>query len=144
MDNAQNAMAGVRSDRNWLADIIWALRGLEGAASLPQIYRHIENHRSCLPTEWKSAVRATIYVHSSNAKAFVKGNPDVFKRLERGVWGLRLPKDFIDGRSEQALSSAAFQEMTIEEFQGCQGDAEKLFALVHARMAGIRKRFRMT
>jgi len=72
----------------WLPDVILALRELGGEASLNDIYRKMltqRGQREGLPPEWRSAVRATIYAHSSDAKAYVPGNPDVFCRACRGV-----------------------------------------------------------
>jgi hypothetical protein len=41
-----------------------------------------------------SVIRATIYAHSTDAAAYVPGNPDVFRKVgkdARGLWALRLP-----------------------------------------------------
>ena len=127
----------------WLPDIIIAIRKRGGQASLTSIYSEIRKGRPNLPTEWESAVRATIYQHSSDARGFVEGNPDVFKYIRRGVWALRKPDDLIFGKSESSLRSQALSDFTLADFESCRGDVNKLELLIQEKIQGIRKRFNL-
>jgi hypothetical protein len=66
------------ASNKWLPDIICAFQAGGGAARLPQIYRWIQLNRRIFPTEWKAAIRATIYHHSSDSPIYTQGNPDIF------------------------------------------------------------------
>ena len=132
------------SNNNWLPDIIAAIRSTGGQATLLQIYRWIERNRSNLPTEYQSVVRATIYAHSTDARAYVQGNPDVFYNVERGVWGLRHPKETIPGRSESALLAFVLSQMSREELGSFSGRGQEFRAEINRRIEDARRKYHMT
>ncbi len=125
----------------WLREIIIAMRPLGGKGRLNQIYHQIEANRSHLPDNWKAAVRTTIQEHSSDARRYVEGNPDVFCHISRGVWGLRDPWEIALLRLPEELRSRARSEITEEEFRPCAGDKDKLERLVRQKEADLRQRF---
>ena len=129
---------------HWLPDIISAIRDLGGKARLAHIYREISKKRDDLPKEWEAAVRGTIYQHSSDAKGYMDGNPDVFYKAGHGVWGLRHPQNTIPGRSENALFVQALAETSQDEFKLCVGDAQKMEQIMAEKIAKIKSRFKIT
>ena len=74
---------------SWKSEIVHAIRDIGGEVTLDQIYDYIESktHRVMSPS-WKSSVRKTIYLHSSDTKIF-NGNEDLFKKVGRGKWSLK-------------------------------------------------------
>jgi uncharacterized protein YutE (UPF0331/DUF86 family) len=76
-------------NRSWKEEVIDALKALGGSAQLADIYKHIESKSvRRLPVSWKSAVRKTLYIHSSDTEVY-KGGEDLFEHLDKGLWGLR-------------------------------------------------------
>ncbi|WP_406866942.1 hypothetical protein AB0764_12140 [Priestia megaterium] len=82
----------------WLKAILKAFEELGGSGTLKDLYSMIECNGS-LPlnkyTDWKSQVRKTIYLHSSDCEIF-KGIPndknDIFRTVEgkgNGRWEVR-------------------------------------------------------
>ena len=128
----------------WLADIQAAIKAHDGEASLPHIYDWIEKHRGDLPVSWKEAVRATIYHQSSDSTAFVEGNPDVFRRTGRGVWGLRHPQETIPGRSPDRLFDQVISEITMDELASAAGDKNKLRRMLDEKIARRKRQFGMS
>ena len=125
---------------SWPGDIIHAMHALGGKGRLNQIYHQIEATRSDLPDNWTAVVRATIYQHSSDASGYVDGNPDLFCRISRGVWGLRVPRDIALLRLSDEFQQQALSEITLEEFRSCGGDQENLNRLIDEKKAAIRQR----
>jgi hypothetical protein len=61
-----------------------------GRIDLQRLYGEVSTLRNAEPSDhYKSVVRATIQAHSTDAKSYIKGNPDVFEHVGRGIWGLR-------------------------------------------------------
>jgi len=131
------------SNENWLPDIITAVRSLGGRARLKDIYRWVERNRSNLPSEYQAVVRATIYAHSSDAKGYVSGNPDVFDNIARGEWGLRFPDETMIGRSELNLLSFVLNQFTQEDLERFAGQGEALKAELHRRMDKARSKYQI-
>ncbi|MEX0774166.1 MAG: hypothetical protein WD042_00485 [Phycisphaeraceae bacterium] len=133
-----------KANNNWLADIISAMRALGGGALLRDIYRWVQRHRSDLPTEHESVVRATIYAHSTDARAYVQGNPDVFKNVSRGEWGLRFPDDDIPTHrmSETDWFVHLLDKMTPEEVKSYSGRGEALIEDIRRRVREAQTRYR--
>lgn len=75
---------------SWKDEAITALKKLGGTASLKQIYECIalKTHRILSPS-WKSSIRKTIYLYSSDTKIF-NGKEDIFQKIDKGVWSLRI------------------------------------------------------
>lgn len=131
--------------QEWLPTIIDAVRQLGGRARLSDIYRWVELHRDHLPPEYKALVRATIYSHSTDAKAYVPGNPDVFRRLGYGEWGLRFTDETIHGRSETDLVRLVWDSMTAEErgMYASEDGGHGLFREVTRRVEIARRKYHM-
>jgi hypothetical protein len=72
----------------WVEDIIQALKNLGGHGTLNQIYDEVVQIRTEeLPSTYKSSVRDKLESYSSDS-ALYKGL-DIFKKIDKGVWGLR-------------------------------------------------------
>jgi hypothetical protein len=124
-----------------LPDVIRAFRAAGGTATLKQVYRWIQSNRPTLPTEWESAIRACIYAHSSDAGAFIAGNPDVFFNESRGVWGLRHPDDTVLGKTDQDFFTQVLVSMSEEEFKPYSGSGNDLIAEVKRRANELKKKY---
>ena len=131
------------AQRNWLPEVIIAIRESGGRAGLAQIYRYVELHRRDLPGEYQSAVRATIYQHSTDAGGYVPGNPDVFYKVARGVWGLRHLDETLSGRSRVGLMSLALSQMTVEEFRPFADRPDAFRQELDRRVADLERRYGM-
>lgn len=75
----------------WKDVISTALARLGGTASLAEIYEDIRSTASRdLPENWKSCVRYTLQLNSSDTETFARGSgEDLFQRVGRGRWKLR-------------------------------------------------------
>jgi hypothetical protein len=72
--------------KDYVASVIAALGG---KARLYEIYDYVICETTLrLPDSWQAIIRYTIYIHSSDSRAY-KGGEDLFYRLDRGYWGLR-------------------------------------------------------
>ncbi|HEY4328491.1 MAG TPA: hypothetical protein VGN88_02050 [Phycisphaerae bacterium] len=133
---------------DWLIDISNAMHKHGGCASLQQIYRYVHQNRSNLPAEYEAVVRASIYAHSTDAKAYKKGNPDIFIRIRRGMWGMRFPEDFVPGRSNKDLRSIAFtnmlREMNTEAMQSLAGRPGAFEAEINRRIMEVRRKYHIS
>ena len=118
-----------------------AIKELGGEARLGSIYRRISLWRKPLPANFEETVQATIYANSSDAEAYVPGNPDVFRKIELGVWALRYPSERISGRGEDALRSDVMAEISKEEWQSAAGDAKAIESLIQERIAAKKAKF---
>jgi hypothetical protein len=79
--------------QSWKDEVINALSSLGGKASLPEIYEYIEKNTSRkLPDKWKSSVRKTLQIYSSDTESYKQGRDDLFRHLDKGYWGLRNQK----------------------------------------------------
>ncbi|WP_277674338.1 hypothetical protein [Piscibacillus halophilus] len=85
-------------DNDWLHEVRSALEGLGGKAHLEDIYNELEKRNKVdfnSYVNWKSRVRKTIYLHSSDADIFegtIGGKDDIFYAVRfkgDGYWGLR-------------------------------------------------------
>lgn len=75
----------------WLNITIEALTDLGGISHYSDLYEQIKSRKSELPKSWKSIVRRTIEINSSDSEAF-SGKNDIFYTVNgigSGVWGLR-------------------------------------------------------
>jgi hypothetical protein len=74
---------------SWKDEIMNAIQALGGKATLSEIYSYIEKntHRS-LPESWQANIRNALQTHSSDTNSY-QGRQDTFRRLDRGLWGLR-------------------------------------------------------
>lgn len=81
----------------WRDYIREALLTLGGKASLSSLYRELRKiYPRPLAENWKSSVRATLELNSSDTDSYNPKNPDLFYCVHgvgKGVWGLR---NFID------------------------------------------------
>ena len=127
----------------WLADVVLSLRELEGRAWLEDIYDWIKRHRRNLPPNYDSAVRATIYAHSTDAGAYVPGNPDIFYQLARGRWGLRFPKESVPNRSTY-LPGFVLAQMSRKELESFTGRGKELLTELERRAAALQRKYHMT
>lgn len=91
---------------------------------------------------WKDAVRATIYHHSSDSKAYTEGLPDFFVKAGQGIWGLRHPKEEAYNWTPSGLQAKALNEITIDEFRSVAGDLAGIKRLIENKIDAIRKRVR--
>ena len=132
---------GTPENQQWLGDVVLAIEELGGEARLRDIYQRIQILRRNLPDNLEETVQATIYANSSDAKAYVSGNPDVFRHIERGVWGLRRSGEQVSGRSEDALRSDVMAEMSAEEWRTLGGDREAIKRFIQERVAAKKKKF---
>ena len=83
----ENYIRAIR--RSWKDEVVNALQSLGGKATLAEIYIYIENNSNReLPETWQATVRYTLQIHSSDTDSY-KGGEDIFRRLDRGYWGLR-------------------------------------------------------
>ena len=123
--------------------MVTAVRALGGRAKLREIYRWIEHHRSKLPDEYQAVVRATIYAHSTDARAYIQGNINVFYKVARGEWGLRFPNETIPGRSYEALQKFVLSRMTREELESYAGRGQEFMAELDRRVEQARQKYHM-
>jgi len=73
---------------SWKEEVIKALEELGGSGTLDEIYNYIErNTTRKLADSWKSSVRKTIYLYSSDTEVYL-GKEDLFKRVDKGIWKL--------------------------------------------------------
>ena len=127
----------------WLADIVTGFRALEeepgGIVWLQNLYDWIRQHRPGLPKNFAAVIRSTIYHHSSDSDAYPVGNPDVFRKIAHGGWGLRHPMSTVPAKSTD-LWALIISQMTVEEIVGF-GDSfpDEL----NRRTEEIRRRFGM-
>jgi len=135
------------SDENmpWLPLITLALRELGGEARILQIQRRILSmNKKRLPYNWKANVRSMICRYSTDSPAYVPGNPDVFYKSSRGVWGLRHPNDRLYGTGETSLLVTVVTELTNSEVRRLAGDQAGLENLLRTKIAAKKRLFRMT
>jgi len=99
----------------WLGAIIGTMKQYGGRIGLKDLYRDVSLLRNAeLSDHYDAVVRATIQAHSSDAKTYKKGNPDVFKKIGHGVWGLRadwstrLVNAYVAKRNDEGLNEIAF------------------------------------
>jgi hypothetical protein len=137
-------MATTQSSGKWLPDVIRAIQAVGGSASLSQIYRWIERTRTGLPDEWEAAVRATIYHHSSDAKAYKKGNPDVFCNKDRGVWAVRDKTEVLTGKTDNDLFLQVLTSMSREELESFSGRGDALQQHIKARVAELKTKYKIS
>lgn len=123
---------------NWLPDIICAIRAHGGTAFLDKIYEWIYSNRNHLPDSSEEMIRATIYRHSSDSRAFVNGNPDVFCKKGRGLWALRDPSVTISGKrdAEQELTVRALSNMSEKDLEQYAGRGDELTKDIKAIVTG--------
>jgi len=128
----------------WLADVVLAFRAMDnGRAWLTDIYEWIRLNRKDRPKSFDSVIRATIYAHSTDAAAYVPGNPDVFRNVARGLWELRFPDvEDIPQRSTN-LQVFVLTQMTTEELQSFSGKGDEFRAEFDRRVEEVRKKFNM-
>ncbi|MFL6275239.1 MAG: hypothetical protein ACJ74G_08500 [Blastocatellia bacterium] len=73
----------------WRDEVLNALQALGGKATVPELYKFIEsNTLRQLPNTWKSTVRKTLQIYSSDTKAYKQGE-DLFEHLGKAYWGIR-------------------------------------------------------
>jgi hypothetical protein len=132
-------------DETWLKDVQHALSTLRGEATPKQICHEIENHRTHLGPNWREVVRATIYHNSSDSPAYEPENPDVFRKVTRGVWALRQPGSVISGRSKDAINMAILDEFgkDSETSRAAKESPERARDIVEDTRRTIKKRFRL-
>jgi hypothetical protein len=140
---SQNTTTNDVSSNKWLPDIICALQSAGGAARLKQIYRWIQLNRRNLPTEWESVIRAAIYGHSSDAKAYKQGNPDIFFNKSRGLWGLRYPSDKVTGKTDNDLFYQALYTMSREQLESYSGKGDDLIEYVKGEVDKLKKKYKI-
>jgi len=76
--------------KSWKDEIIEAFGALENEATLAEIYDFIKSKTTrSLSLSWRSSVRKTIYLHSSDCEIF-DGQDDIFRKIGKGKWGMRL------------------------------------------------------
>ena len=133
-------------DRNWLGEVILAVRKLGDEASLQQIYKYIQSRRRTLPPEWQAAIRATIYHHSSDSPARQPHSPDVFYKAGRGIWGLRHPDDKLYSSREDHIETIAILAITPSELEDAlKSNGDKGFEeLLKTKVQAIKDRYRMS
>jgi hypothetical protein len=131
------------ANNKWLPDIICALQSLGGIARLKQIYHWIHLNRQNLPPEWEAVIRAAIYSHSSDAKAYVIGNPDIFINQGRGLWALRYPQEKVGGKSYSDLSSQILANMSIGQFQSFSGKGDEFIAHIHKEVDKLKEKYKI-
>ncbi|MFL5803142.1 MAG: Swt1 family HEPN domain-containing protein [Roseiflexaceae bacterium] len=75
---------------DWRTEIKNTIQALGGEADLSDIYNYILNHtKRDLPNSWPQIVRYTIQANSSDSISF-KGKVDIFKKVGKGKWALRV------------------------------------------------------
>lgn len=131
------------SSNKWLPDIICAFQAAGGSARLPQIYRWIQLNRRPLPTEWQAAIRADIYHHSSDAKAYVQGNPDIFFKQSYGLWALRYPSEKVIGKTDNDLFYQVLYSMNREQLESYSGKGDALIAYVNGEVDTLKKKYKI-
>ena len=131
------------STSKWLPDIIRAFRAAGGTARFPRIYNWIRAHRQSLPENWESAVRATVYGHSSDSPVFKKGDIDVFSKKDRGLWALRYPSETFLGKGDQDLFLQVLSSLTVEQFESYLGKGEEFSACVMQQVAELKRKFKI-
>jgi hypothetical protein len=115
-----------------------------GRADFRTLYREVPLLRdSDAPDNYDAVIRASIYAHSSAAKAYVKGNPDVFFK-DRGTWAirpdwkLRMIKAHAARPNSTYLVDLAFASMEIDEIRAVVGDKVKMRALLDRKVEELR------
>lgn len=80
----------------WKEDIIKALIGLGGEASLQDIYEQVKQIRKITVKHPEATIRNTLERNSSDSNNFNPNNDDVFysKGFRSGIWGIR--KNYIN------------------------------------------------
>ena len=77
-----------------LSDVTHAFQDHKGQATLQQVYDHISAaKRGRVTDEYQSVIRSIIYKHSSDSRAWIEKNGNVFQSVgpnRGGVWKLRL------------------------------------------------------
>jgi len=77
----------------WVEDIVQALKNLGGVATEAQIFEEVRRSRGGeFPRTWHAMIHHTICDHSSDAEYF-KGQGDYFRKVDKGVWALRVPAE---------------------------------------------------
>jgi len=127
-----------------LKDVVLAIKELGGKAHLRQIYRSISQRCGILPDNYEDEKRAYIYHNSSDAKAYIKGNPDIFYKVGLGVWALRHPEEILAGKSREKILTLAYSMLTKEDLLGCAGDGQKLNDLVNQKIKDIKHRYNIS
>ena len=132
----------------WLYDIATVMKVLGGSATLQQIYRAVRERRENQPPEWRAEIRSTIYRHSKDSPAYVPGNPDMFRSVGRGEWGLRFPGDPTVGKKSDfhpmvLAFDVVMSSMSKEELDSLQRSG-KLKETVERKAEEIRNRYRLT
>jgi hypothetical protein len=145
-ENPSTAAAPSETHANlWLADIVLAFRHLQddGVVWLQNVYDWIRRNRKGLPRNFADVIRATIYRHSTDSKAYVPGNPDVFRKVAHGGWVLRLPKEDVPGKSTD-LRVFVITHMSVEELQRFAGKGNEFIGEIDRRAEVIRDKFGMS
>lgn len=126
----------------WLTDVVLAFRTLEpdGTVWLQNVYDWIRRNRSSLPPNFAAAIRATIYHHSSDSKAYISGNPDAFRKVAHGGWRLRFSGEEAPSKSAD-LRIFVLSKMTIAELESFVGRGDAIHVELDRRAEEVRKRF---
>lgn len=66
--------------------IIKSLQDLGGEASLKDLYEQAKKYKY-IPEE---SIRARIYSHSSDSKYYKKKDEDLFRKIDKGIWALKV------------------------------------------------------
>lgn len=128
----------------WLADVVLAFREMEdGRAWLQDIYNWIRGNRHKRPKNYASVIRATIYAHSTDAAAYVPGNPNVFRNVAPGIWALRFREETVPQESTH-LPGFVLAQMTDEELQAFAGRGEEFRSELDRRVEEVRQKYHMT
>jgi len=137
-------MVDAHPNNKWLPDVIRAIQDAGGSASLYQVYSWIGRNRQGLPGEWKAAIRATIYLHSSHAKGYKQGNPDVFCNKGRGVWALRYSSEVVLGKTDNDLFIQAIASFSKEELESFSGKGDAFEHHVKDRAAQLKLKYKIS
>lgn len=65
--------------------IINSMQDLGGRASLSELYKRVNTYRDIS----EQSIRARIYTHSSDSKYYKQKDPDLFRKIDTGIWALR-------------------------------------------------------
>ena len=126
-----------------LENVILAIKDLGGKASLCDIYKAVASKCQELPNSWKDVIRAYIYHNSTDAQGYENGNPNIFFKSGRGVWGLRHPQEIMKGRSEEAIAAVAYTMITEEEIKKCDRDEYKVRELIEKKISEVKRKYDM-
>jgi hypothetical protein len=131
----------------WLTDLVQAFRELEekpgGVVWLRNLYEWAALHRPERPKNYDSAIRATIQRHSSDAKDYESGAPDVFRKVGRGGWALRLPREEVPAKSTDLLVFVVTR-MSREDFESAATREGGIAQDIARRVADVKRKFNMS